>query len=141
MKNPRAALVAAVLLPFLAGCVRVHAQSASDAAGRDAGAYRGVVLRDAAGGGRVEFSRVDAVEWTDTTLTLTGEALPRPGGAPAGVTTRRFALADVEGVLVRGVDANRTSVLIAAIGVGAAIVGAFVITGENNEGRARPAGP
>lgn len=135
MKKPAPILVAAVVLPFLAGCVRVHSQPPSEAADRPAAALRGVVLSEAAGGGRFEFERVDRVEWTDSTVALTGLLTPEGGGTANRIETRGFALPDVAGVLVRGVDVNRTSVLIAVVGVGAAAIAGLLITGENNEGR------
>lgn len=141
MKKPGAALVAAAFLPFLAGCVRVHQEPVSDAATRDVSSLRGVVLGEAAGGSRIEFVRVDHVEWTDSAVAFTGVAGAEDGGRPAGVTTRSFPLADVAGVLVRGVDPDRTSIVIAAVGVGAAAVVALLITGENQDSAARPGGP
>ncbi|MCH7531741.1 MAG: hypothetical protein IIB36_08295 [Gemmatimonadetes bacterium] len=133
MKKPRRILVIAGIVPFLAGCMGTLAQPLPEPALRSSTNVRGVVLGDPESGERIEFSRVDHVEWTDSTLSIVGAlATPDGGGTDGSNTTRArtFALSDIGAVLVAGVEPNKTSLLIAGVLVGVTVIGAFLVTGK-----------
>ena len=72
---------------------------------RVVGDIRGVVLKEEAGGGRIEFSRVSEVRWTSSELIITGRVTTRDDEAFAlrrrGQTiTTSFPLDDVSQVLL-----------------------------------------
>lgn len=73
---------------------------------RVVGDIRGVVLKEQAGGGRIEFSRVSEVSWTSSELIITGTVTTRydEGGVlrRRGQTTMTasFPLEDVSHVLL-----------------------------------------
>jgi len=50
---------------------------------RVVGDIRGVVLKEHAGGGRIEFSRVSEVRWTSSELIITGTVVIRDAGSGA----------------------------------------------------------
>jgi hypothetical protein len=110
--------------------MRVQVQPLPAPEKRNATQIRGVVLR-AAEAQRIEFARVDNVAWTDSMLALTG--VLRTDASSTAVTTRSFALSSLSGVLVREVDADRTSILIAAVGVGTVVIATFLLTGKTDE--------
>lgn len=60
---------------------------------RVVGDIRGVVLKEQAGGGRIEFSRVSEVRWTPSELIITGTVT-------MGQTIATFPLEDVSHVLL-----------------------------------------
>lgn len=71
---------------------------------RVVGDIRGVVLKEQAGGGRIEFSRVSEVRWTLSELIITGTLVTRDD---EGLVRRRgqtmtapFPLEDVNSVLL-----------------------------------------
>ena len=115
---------------LLAACMRVQVQPLPAPKNRNALQVRGVVLRSGEPS-RIEFARVDDVAWTDSTLALTG--VLRTDASSTAVTTRSFALSSISGVLVREVDADRTSLLIAAVGVGTVAIATFLLTGKTDE--------
>lgn len=79
---------------------------------RVVGDIRGVVLREEAGGGRIEFSQVSEVRWTSSELIISGTGMT--GAAEAFVlrqlsptVTASFALEDVSHVLVPSIPSGR----------------------------------
>ncbi len=142
MSKPHPALVVPITLAFLTGCFHVRV-SPLPAQGEPRPAnVRGVVLRGAGDGERVEFERVDDTRWTDSTLTLTGvlrtparsaTSQSRPGLTGDAVMSRSFPLSTVSGLLVRQVNANTTSILIGVFAVGAIATAAFLLTGKTDE--------
>ncbi len=137
MKKPPRVLVIASIVPFLAGCMGTVVHPLPEPVLRSTTDVRGVVLGDPESGERIEFSRVDHVEWTDSTLQIVGVLRTPDGSGTDGsgnVRLRTFPLSDLGGVLVRGVDPNKTSILIAGVLVGAATIGAFLVTGTTPGG-------
>lgn len=130
MRKPPRAFVIVVALLFLSGCFRVQAVALPEPAERGALDVRGVVLE---GDERIEFARVDQTEWSDSTILLSG-LLKSAGesGAPTA-TTRTIALSSVTALLVRQVDANRTSIIIGGIIVGGIAIAALALTGQADE--------
>ena len=135
MTKPTRRLVITAAIPFLAGCVGTFAQPLPDPSARAATKLRGVVLGDPESGERIEFSRVDYVEWTDSTLVIIGALRVPRGDGSASTQTRTFPLSDVGAVLVREVNADRTSLLIASVIVGGVLIGAFVLYNGRTTGR------
>jgi len=135
MKRPNAGLVALVVAPFLVGCMGIQPIAIPEPATRPDHEVRGVVLAGAGGadGVRVEASRVEDVRWTDSTLAITG-IFTESGD---GVETREFSLDSLSAILVRGVDVNRTSAIIAVAVVGAVAAIAFIINGKGDQGPLR----
>lgn len=126
LKTPRGRLlVLAVATTFLGGCYGVHVRPLPEPELRAETQIRGVVRRDDGAEARTEFKRVDNVEWTDSTVALTGQLTGRSGT----VVTRTFPLAGLDGILVREFNTNAVSLAIA----GAALVGgaiwALTVTG------------
>jgi hypothetical protein len=140
MSKQPPALVIVVAAAVLGGCVRVHVEPVPPAPARASTDIRGVVLARAGEAERVEFERVDRVEWTDSTVIVTGvrrrrteaETTAHPGAAGTA-TTHSFALATVSGVLVKGIDPNRTSFIVAAIALGGVVIATLLIEGETDE--------
>lgn len=137
MKKPRRVLVIAGMVPFLAGCMGTVAHPLPEPTLRSSTDVRGVVLGNPESGERIEFSRVDQVEWTDSTLEIVG-VLKTPDGSgtdgSGNVRVRTFPLSDIGAVLVGGVDPNMTSIVIAGVLVGVATIGAFLFTGSTPPG-------
>lgn len=133
IRRPRPVLALAVLGFFLAGCISTHVQPLPEAPERPPTEIRGIVVEEDGGGERIEFERLDHVEWTDSTVVLVGFRKASDGGGSSGNRVGEryaFPVSSVTGVLVREVDANRTSILIAAFGVGAAAIAALLLTGQ-----------
>ncbi len=119
---------------FLQGCVGVQQVEMPEPDLRDALQVRGVVLREGNGTRLVEFSEVHASRWTNDELVISG-VLHAPGEAEDGqISTQSFAIGEIERLLVREVDGNRTSVLISGVIMGALVVVTFLITGQSQDG-------
>lgn len=132
MRRPARVLAVGVLLPFLTGCFATQMQSLAEAPEPRPTNISGVVLTgDGESDERIEFDRVDHVEWTDSTLIVTGVPKAEAGSEANGTAeTRTFALTSVSSVLVKEVDPSKTSIIIGAIGVGAIAVAALLLTGQ-----------
>lgn len=96
-------LLALLLVTACYSTTRLPLIPSSDS--RIVGDIRGVVLKEEAGGGRIEFSRVSEVRWTPSELVITGTVMTR--GDEGGVLRRRgqtmttsFPLEDVSHVLL-----------------------------------------
>ena len=79
---------------------------------RVVGDIRGVVLKEEAGGGTIEFSQVSEVRWSSSELIISGTGMT--GAAEAFVSrqhgptvTASFALEDVGHVLIRSIPSGR----------------------------------
>ena len=118
-----------VTVPFLVGCASILVEPLPEPAARPTTTIRGVILRNASSGERIDYRRTEFVVWTDSTLAITG-IVPAES---QNVTTRTYRLSDLEAVLVRRVDANRTSLLIAGVMVGVAALTAILVTGKTTD--------
>lgn len=135
MKKPRPALVLAVAIPFLQGCVGVLTQPVPEPAARSSTRIRGIVVERGGESERIEPDPLHDVVWTDSTVVLTG-AFETGSSLPADrrpVETRSYPLSTVTGVLVRQLDGDRTSILVAATIVGGAVIAALLFTGSGNK--------
>ena len=103
MRKPSRLLVAAIALPFLAGCTGVLAQPLPQPPSRADTQIRGVILDRSGTEERIEYESTEVVEWTESSVTITG-ALTGDNG---NITTRTFQLREVESVLVHQVDVDR----------------------------------
>ena len=124
-KLPRL-LVVTVTIPFLVGCVATLAQPLPEPAARPDMAIRGVILRNPESGERIEYRRTEFVEWTDSTVAITGIVR----GEGRNMTTRTFRLSDVEAILVRHLNPSRTSLLVAGVMVGVGVLAANLFGGQ-----------
>jgi hypothetical protein len=124
------------MIPFLTGCVRVHVEPLPAPEARAAADIRGVVLRGNGAAERIEFARLDDVQWTDSAVALTGvlRSYARDPRGTETVTTRSFPFSTISGVLVRQIDPNRTSLVIGAVAIGSIAVATFLLTGKGDEG-------
>ena len=134
LRRPPRAAVAIVAAAFLGGCTAVQVQPLPEPPAGPPDNVAGIVVDDGAEGQRIEFQELHQVEWTDSTVVLGGIL---KGGEPM---MRSFPLSSVRGVLVRTVDANRASVVIAVVAVGAIAVAALLLTGKTKEGQPLPGG-
>ena len=116
-----------VTLPYLVGCASILVEPLPEPAARPTTAIRGVIL--ASSGERIDYRRTEFVVWTDSTLAITGIV---PAESP-NVTTRTYRLSDLEAVLVRRVDADRTSLFVAGVMVGVAALTAILVTGKTTD--------
>lgn len=128
MRKPPRALVVTVTIPFLAACVGTLAQPLPEPGARPTGSLRGVILQGPEPE-RVEYSEMADVQWTDSTVALTGIVR----GRGTDMSTRTYRLAEVESLLVRTFDPNRTSLLVAGVMVGAGALAAILFTGRTTD--------
>ena len=134
MTKPRAGLVVTLTLPFLAGCFGTLPRPLPPP-GAQPGNVNGVVMGVGPDAERVEFARVDSLEWTDSSVIITGVVKGSEQPVASGtVETRTFAFADVSALLVHALDPGKTSALVALVGVGSVAVVAFMITGKTVAG-------
>ena len=136
MKKLPRLLVVTVTIPFLVGCMATLPQPLPESAARPNTAIRGVVLRNPESGERVEYGRTEFVQWTDSTVVIVGIVR----GESPNVSTRTYRLSDVEAILVREVDPNRTSLLVAGVFVGVGILAAIAFTGKTTNETVIPGG-
>ena len=107
-----------------------------ESAARPTTPIRGVILRNPGSGERIEYSQTLFVEWTDSTVAITG-IVPAES---QNMTTRLYRLSDVEAILVRRVDANRTSLLVAGVMVGVGVLSAILLGGKTTSETVFPTG-
>lgn len=138
MRRPDARLTTLATSCFLVGCMGIQARAIPDPSARYDQEVHGVVLADDAQGGgrRVETSRVEDVTWTDSTIVITG-VFRDDGSGGDRIETREFPFDSLSGILVRGLDVNRTSAIIALVVVGTVATVAFVINGGGGQGPLR----
>lgn len=130
MKQSRRALAAAVAAAFLSGCMGTVAQPLPEPTARPMTQVRGVVLGDPDDGERIRYRTVEHVAWTDSTLSVSGIVDGSGGLGSAPVTTTTYRLSEVGAVLVRGLDVNRTSLIVAGVMVGASIAAMLLFGGK-----------
>jgi hypothetical protein len=113
MKTLGPGLVIALSLPFLTSCFTTLSLPVPEPAERGDTNVRGVVLGEGENSERVEFDQIDDVQWTEESLIITGIAKnsDRPGVPQATA----FSLEDASAILIRSLDPNRTSGIIAAL--------------------------
>ena len=112
MKKPRPGLIIALALPFLVGCFATFALPVPEPPARGAPDAQGVVLGEGENAARVEFDQVNDVQWTEESLIITGIA--KNSDTPGIPQTSTFSLEDASAILVKNIDPNRTSVIMAA---------------------------
>lgn len=126
-------------LSFLcASCYSVKLGPVPEPDARAALDIRGVVVGecppDGAGCEIFEYSEVHGVQWSESTLTITG-VVHAPGAGDHGrISTVSFPLSDVNDVLVREFNGTRASVILAAVVVGVSVVVTFAVTGKSRDG-------
>ena len=129
MRKPSRLLLAVLVTPFLAGCFTVT-QVAVPPAAQDREALnnvRGVVVRQAGGTEQtVEFETVHELEWTPTSLSVVADASV---DGETQTITRLYSISTMSGVLVRSLDAAKTSGIIGAVILGTVAFIAVAVTG------------
>lgn len=136
MRKPPRILVVTVVIPFMVGCMSTLAQPLPDSTARPDTVIRGVILRTSGSVERIEYSEMAFVEWTDSTVVILGIVR----GESRDLTQRTYRLSDVEAILVRQLDANRTSLIVTAVMVGIGVLGAVLFTGKTNSETVFPGG-
>ena len=132
MKKPRPGLIIAPALPFLAGCFATFALPVPEPADRGDTDVQGVVLGEGENAERVEFDQIYDVQWTEESLIITGIA--KNSDTPEISQARAFSLEDVSAILVRDLDPNRTSGIIAALFLIPISIWMIVVSGQSREG-------
>lgn len=105
-----------VTLPFLAACFSTQPAPLPSPEARDEADVRGFVVADSVRGDReIEFDEVYSVEWGRSDLSIQGLlAEGAESGSPSSPVRRSYPYTDLSGVLVRQLDADRTSILVGA---------------------------
>lgn len=132
MKKSRPGLIIALVLPFLAGCFTTFALPVPEPAERGDTDVQGVVLGEGENAERVEFDQIYDVQWTEESLIITGIA--KNSDTPEIPQTSTFSLEDASAILVKNLDPNRTSVIMAALILIPISIWAVVVTGQSKEG-------
>lgn len=142
MKKPPRPLVLAVLVPFLQACYGVVAQPLPESGARPTGDVRGLVVDGPEGERRVEADPLHDMVWSDSAVVLTGvfKSGTDDSPPPGTVQTRSFPRSDVTGVLVRGLEGTKTSIIVSALIVGTSAIVATLVTGQSDEGTVFPGG-
>ena len=132
MKKPGRLLVTVLTIPFLGGCFGVVQTPLPEApAEREALNLRGVVIGDPGDGERIEFKEVLDVQWTDDALRVVAS---QNGDNGFEVVTRTYPVSSLSAVLVREIDANRTSGVVIGIFAGLFVAFAFIFNAEGKDG-------
>ncbi len=135
MRKHRASLVAPVAAAFLASsCHSVAVRSLPPPGAREGMDVRGVVLGEGPTREVFEFSGVEAVVWSETSLTVTGAVTVQGEEGRGRVETVSFPLADVSEVIAREFDGARTSLIVGAVILGGSVAIALAVTGQTKEG-------
>ena len=132
MKKPRPGLIIALALPFLAGCFTNFALPVPEPAERGDTDAKGVVLGEGENAERVEFDQIDDVQWTEESLIITG--ITKNSDTPGIPQASAFSLEDISAILVRSLDPNRTSGLVAGLFLVPIATFMFLISGQSREG-------
>ena len=134
MKNrPVRALVILVALPFLAGCYGVMEQSVpASLAERRSLDLRGVVITDTDEREEevLRFREVHQLDWTSSSVSFVAD-VQREGRTET--VTRLVPITELEGVLVRQLDAGKTSAIMGGVIVGTIAIISLIITGDSDE--------
>jgi hypothetical protein len=136
MRKPPRSVVIAASLPFvLTGCFGVLAEPVPPPGERVSRTddVRGVVLRtDDGAEERIEYDEVYQANWTENAIFVVG-SLSQGDGVPARDVSQEYAYEDLSSVLVRKLDAGRTSILIGILAVGSIAAFSFWVNGQTNE--------
>jgi hypothetical protein len=132
MKKPRPGLVIALTLPILAGCFTNVALPLPAPAERENTNVKGIVLGEGENAERVEFDQIFDVQWTEESITIIG--IPKNSGGSEIPQTNRFSLEDVSAILVRTLDPNRTSGLVAAAFLIPIIIYTVIVNAQSTKG-------
>lgn len=135
MRKPSRPLVIAASLPFLSGCFGVLAEPVPPPGERASRTddVRGVILRtDDGAERRVEYDEVYQANWTENAIFVVGSLSQGEGMTPVDVS-QEYAYDDLSSVLVRKLDAGKTSLLIGLVTVGSIAALSFWINGQTND--------
>ena len=132
MKKSRPGLIIALVLPFLAGCFTTFALPVPEPAERGDIDLQGVVLGEGENAERVEFDQIDDVQWTEESLIITG--ITKNSDTPGIPQASAFSLEDASALLVKNLDPNRTSGLIAALFLIPISIWMVVVSGQSRDG-------
>lgn len=130
MRTTPRLVVVLLSLPFLVGCFGVMQvpvpRSLPD---RQALDLRGVVVQEPDDGSEevLRFEELHDVTWTTTSLSIVADV--EQNGSTQTVT-RLIPITELSAVLVRQLDAGRTSALIGGVVVGGIAVLALILTGD-----------
>ena len=127
MRRLAQAALAGLILPFLAACFTAQPTPLPAPGARGNMDVRGVVFADTlAVRPQIEYSEVYSVVWGARALTINGLLkAPEDDASTAGPVQRDYRYSDLSGVLVRRLDADRTSLLIGATAITAVSVIVF----------------
>lgn len=103
-------------LPFLVACFSAQPAPLPSPEARNDVDIRGFVVADSVAGDReIEFDEVYSVEWGQSDLSIQGVLSDgADDGSPPGPVRRSYPYDDLSGVLVRELDADKTSIFIGA---------------------------
>ena len=131
MRKPLRVPATAVSLLFLTGCFSIALTplptSPAERVGLD---VRGVVVGDdVESGEHIRFDEIIELAWTNEGLHLIGSRKDENGALE--VTNRTYPYTSLAAVLVRRLDAGKTSGIIGGVIVGGVMVIALLVTGSH----------
>ena len=130
IRRPRRATVALVALPFLVGCFSVTQTAVPRSLPeRQELDLRGVVVVRPDDGSEevLEFEEVHDVTWTPSSLSFVADV--RQDGRTETVT-RLVPITELRRVMVRQVDAGKTSLIVGGVIVATVALITFIVTGD-----------
>lgn len=130
MRRPPRTLVLLIALPFFAGCFGVTQTAVpSSLPERQELDLHGVVVTSPDTGEEevIRFAELHDATWTASALSFVADV--RQDGRTETLT-RLVPITELEGVLVRRLDAGKTSAIMGALIVGTAAAIALLVTGE-----------
>lgn len=109
-------LTTLVAVPFFAACFSAQPAPLPAPEARDDADIRGFVVADSVTGDQeIEFDEVYSVDWGRSDLSIQGVLSDGgDGGSPPGPVRRSYPYSDLSGVLIRQLDADKTSIFIGA---------------------------
>ena len=134
MKQLTRILAILLVAPMAAGCFTVAQVAVPPTAPeREEMEVMGVVVRQAGGTEEIiRFTEVHEAEWTTTSLSIVAEV--EENGSTRTIT-RLFPITTLSGVLVRQLDAGKTSAIVGGVIVGTAAIIAAGVGGSTNPAR------
>lgn len=130
MRRPRRTVVFLFALPFLAGCFGVTQTAVPPSLpDRQELDLHGVVVTSPDSGEDevIRFTEVHEATWTPSSLSFVADV--QEDGRTETIT-RLVPITELQGVLVRQLDAGRTSAIVGAAIVGTVVLIAFLVTGD-----------
>lgn len=129
-------------MPFVAGCFGVLPSPVPPPAERADTDVRGVVLAGENGepGEEVHFSEVYQANWTENALFIAG-SLSEGEGLPPVDATREYDYEELSSVLIRQLDAGKTSLIVGGLIVGTIAVISLLVTGQTRDNTILDANP